>query len=314
MEEADKFDPRICIICQERSKTPVTSEKTGRERLKRAAMIRNDDVAKRLKTMVDEQDDGEDSDNLAFVYHNTNKCYKSYTHSGKLKAIEAKAAAVEDQSIEQESQETKATEQRKSLRGNAAKLEPPSSDKDPNKLPCVICGKIKHKDSRMKYRFCEYESATKFIGAARHNQDDVFTRIADRLLDNEDASVKSVVSADFYYHNFCLQNYLRRYERSTATQEDTTTSINNMKRELFTRAIPFIDALLAKGHCCTMSDIVAFAQSLLEDGEVLTSTFQNRDMKHLIISHYMETPSRFLPTQRPLNLTFSSRPVSLQLT
>lgn len=71
MEEADKFDPRICIICQERSKTPVTSEKTGRERLKRAAMIRNDDVAKRLKTMVDEQDDGEDSDNLAFVYHNS---------------------------------------------------------------------------------------------------------------------------------------------------------------------------------------------------------------------------------------------------
>lgn len=286
MEEADKFDPRICIICQERSKTPVTSEKTGRERLKRAAMIRNDDVAKRLKTMVDEQDDGEDSDNLAFVYHNTNKCYKSYTHSGKLKAIEAKAAAVEDQSIEQESQKTKATEQRKSLRGNAAKLEPPSSDKDPNKLPCVICGKIKHKDSRMKYRFCEYESATKFIGAARHNQDDVFTRIADRLLDNEDASVKCVVSADLYYHNLCLQNYLRRYERSTASQKDTTTSINNMKRELFTRAIPFIDALLAKGHCCTMSDIAAFAQSLLEDGEVLTSTFQNRDMKHLIISHY----------------------------
>lgn len=63
----------------------------------------------------------------------------------------------------------------------------------------------------------------------RHNQDNVFTRIADRLLDNEDASVKSVVSADFYYHNLCLQNYLRRYEPSTAIQEDTTTSINDMK-------------------------------------------------------------------------------------
>lgn len=35
-----------------------------------------------------------------------------------------------------------------------------------------------------------------------------------------------------------------------------------------------------------MSDIVEFASSLLEEDEVLTSTFQNRDMKQLIISHY----------------------------
>ena len=35
-----------------------------------------------------------------------------------------------------------------------------------------------------------------------------------------------------------------------------------------------------------MSDIVEFALSLLEEGEVLTSTFLNRDMKQLIISHY----------------------------
>ncbi|KAH3726526.1 hypothetical protein DPMN_052393 [Dreissena polymorpha] len=35
-----------------------------------------------------------------------------------------------------------------------------------------------------------------------------------------------------------------------------------------------------------MSDIVEFALSLLEEGEVLTSTFLNRDMKQLIISQY----------------------------
>ncbi|KAH3741764.1 hypothetical protein DPMN_048490 [Dreissena polymorpha] len=35
-----------------------------------------------------------------------------------------------------------------------------------------------------------------------------------------------------------------------------------------------------------MSDIVEFAYSLLEEGEVLTSTFLNRVMNQLIISHY----------------------------
>ena len=35
-----------------------------------------------------------------------------------------------------------------------------------------------------------------------------------------------------------------------------------------------------------MSDIVQFASSMLEEGELITSTFQNRDMKQMIISHY----------------------------
>ena len=38
-----------------------------------------------------------------------------------------------------------------------------------------------------------------------------------------------------------------------------------------------------------MSDIVAFALSLLEEGEVLNSTFRNCDMKQLIVSHYGES-------------------------
>jgi len=40
-----------------------------------------------------------------------------------------------------------------------------------------------------------------------------------------------------------------------------------------------------------VSDIVEFASSLLEEDEVLTSTFQNRNMKELIISHYGVTIS-----------------------
>ena len=37
-----------------------------------------------------------------------------------------------------------------------------------------------------------------------------------------------------------------------------------------------------------MSDIIQiqFASSMLEEGELITSTFQNRDMKQMIISHY----------------------------
>ena len=45
------------------------------------------------------------------------------------------------------------------------------------------------------------------------------------------------------------------------------------------------DKLLVKGECCTVSDIVEFALSLLEEGEVLTSTFKTRDMKQLILNH-----------------------------
>ncbi|KAH3803979.1 hypothetical protein DPMN_132251 [Dreissena polymorpha] len=76
-----------------------------------------------------------------------------------------------------------------------------------------------------------YGSAEKFVNAARHFQDEVFTRVADRLSNNQEECIKSVISADLYCHNTCLKIYL-------------------------------------------------------EEGEVLTSTFLNRDMKQLNISHY----------------------------
>lgn len=84
--EDDGLHPSLCIICQEDNKSPLTSEETGRARVKRAAALRNDIVTKRIKRLDDKTDDH----NGMFSYHNTNKCYKSYTHSGKLKAIEEK--------------------------------------------------------------------------------------------------------------------------------------------------------------------------------------------------------------------------------
>jgi len=153
-------------------------------------------------------------------------------------------------------------------------------------LLCAICGNVEHKRNRDKYRICEYGSAKKLIDAAKHFQDEVFTRVADRLSDNEDNSIKSVISADLYCHITCRQNYLRKYERDFKPDVPEKPAIININRVLFNRTLPYIDNLLAKGECCTVSDIVEFTSSLLEEDEVLTSTFQNRDMKQLIISHY----------------------------
>ena len=82
------------------------------------------------------------------------------------------------------------------------------------------------------------------------------------------------------------QIYLRKFDRNLKFTDHVKPDINNIKRVLFNRTLPYIDSLLEKGECCTMSDIVEFALSLLEEGEVLTSTFLNRDMKQLNISHY----------------------------
>lgn len=82
---------------------------------------------------------------------------------------------------------------------------------------------------------------------------------------------------------------MRKYERDVRPEKLERQPMTKMKHVLFTRAVPYIDKILMSGDCCTMIDIVEFALSLLEEAEVLRSTFQNRDMKQLIISHYGES-------------------------
>ena len=73
---------------------------------------------------------------------------------------------------------------------------------------------------------------------------------------------------------------MRKYERDIIKQkEQKKPSTVNIKRVLFARAVPYIDKLLKNGEICVMSDIVAFATSLVEEGEDLPSAFQNRDLK-----------------------------------
>ncbi|KAH3892082.1 hypothetical protein DPMN_016194 [Dreissena polymorpha] len=252
--EEDGLHPSLRIICQEDNKLPLTSEETGRARVKRAAALRNDIVTKRIKRLDDKTDD----QNGMFSYHNTNKCYKSYTHSGKLKAIEEKISE-EPMECETDNGASTSVGFRKSLRRSILPCPPPSCPKDPRTLLCVICGNVEHKRNRDKYRICEYGSAEKFVNAAIYFQDEVFTRVADRLSNNHEECIKSVISADLYCHNTCLQSYLRKFDRNIKSTDHIKPDINNIKRVLFNRTLPYIDNLLAKGECCTMSDIVEFA-------------------------------------------------------
>ena len=151
-----------------------------------------------------------------------------------------------------------------------------------------MCGKVEHKKCCNKYRICEYDSAKKLIDAAKLNKDDVFIRIADRMEIDKDGSIKSVISADLYCHNLCPQKHMLQFEHDMQSKVIEKPTITNMKHVLFNHALPYIIKLLNRGDCCSMSDIVDFSSSLLEEGEVLTSTFQNHDMKQLLLSHYGE--------------------------
>ncbi len=72
------LDVNKCIICQETSKQQCTSSDHGRKRVREAADVREDHVLKRLKTLEDD---------VPFVYHVSNACYKSYTHKLNLDNI-----------------------------------------------------------------------------------------------------------------------------------------------------------------------------------------------------------------------------------
>jgi len=151
---------RPYIIYQQVTKSPV-SEQTGRMRLKQAAQIRNDIVKKRIERMMEDDEDG---DSCMFVYQNTNSCYKTNTHSRKLKSIEDRS---EEPMVCQPEDVSASFEH--NLCSFVTPCAPPSCNKDPKKLPCVICENIEHNTCREKFRICEYGSARKLIDAAEHN-------------------------------------------------------------------------------------------------------------------------------------------------
>ena len=62
---------------------------------------------------------------------------------------------------------------------------PPSCDMDPVYIACVICGHVRYKQVREKFRICKCNSDKNLINTATFNQDKVFTGIADRLKEKE---------------------------------------------------------------------------------------------------------------------------------
>ena len=143
--------------------------------------------------------------------------------------------------------------------------------------------------SSQKYKLCEDESTRNLVRAIKHKQDEVFTRVADRLRDNEDQCASSFLSADYYYHAQCKRKYMRDFIVQTSSSDsEHEVKDYEIKLNLFKRAVPYFDALINTGDCCTMSDAVGFTLTLDEEGEVLSRTMYNRDMKKLLLDHYGE--------------------------
>jgi len=132
---------------------------------------------------------------------------------------------------ETEDEASRSVRLRTTLRRSIVPCAPPSCDKDLKLLLCVICRNVKHKRCD-KYRICEYDNAKKLIDATKYNQDSVFTRIANRLKDDEDGSVKSVVSADLYCHNLCRQNDIK-------PEAIEKLAITKIKSVLFNHRVPY---------------------------------------------------------------------------
>ena len=116
----------------------------------------------------------------------------------------------------------------------------------------------------------------------------VFSRIADLVvLNNIDTSIHNIFAADIYAHNYCIRNYLREDDETQGTDKELPPPLN-LKKVLFSRCLPFIDNLVERKDCCTMTDLTELASSLIETGEILNSPLRNRDMKEMIAGHYGE--------------------------
>lgn len=135
-----------------------------------------------------------------------------------------------------------------------------------------------------EFRISEYDSAKEIHLTL---QSITKTKFAFELRDDEGRPVKSVIFADLCCHNLCHQYYMHNCERDITPEALEKLAITIIKHFVQTR-YHIIDKLLAR-ECCTMNDIVEFAMSLLEEGEMLKSTFQNRDMKQVIMSHKGES-------------------------
>ena len=252
-----------CIICQTVRQQSTTSTPDGRARIKEAADIRRDDVYERLS--------GLESEN--FVYHVSNDCYKKYTHKTLLEKLKQSRPTTDIN----EHDATSAIQTPRHSRSQCSPREPVTSpDIRATKKTCVICCQFKNKGDYEKHRISESPRAQKFLSAACHLQDDVYTRTCD--LQDEHA----VFGADLYYHTNCMRKYIKRYEDGIK-QKHNTSKPHTDRRLSFQQFMNSISFKLQKGDGFALSDLRDQINSNIA-GEM--KPFSNKEMRVLLYDHF----------------------------
>jgi len=139
--EVTEIDIKQCIICQIDTNESTCSN--AEARMIEAARIRNDLVARRLEQV----------DHELFIYHMNNKCYKSYTHKKTLTKLEEESSKATEESEGDES--VPAPSVSGATRARIAPRAPPSTDIPASEKMCTVCGNVKQKGDRQKFRICE---------------------------------------------------------------------------------------------------------------------------------------------------------------
>lgn len=287
------IDITKCIICQRRNKDEkVTTSEGGRTNVINAAEIRQDEVLKRLRSIIDPLVD--------FVYHCNNACYKNYT----LKKSLLKLQREKSEAINNGDEEVTVNEPHlKKLRSDTI---PRSDSVCPKNISydvaCVVCGHKKHAGVREKYRICESKRALIFLEAAMYFQDEVYTRTCDL----EDES--SVFGADVYYHKICLESYLVQFRRSS--QESKITPKISTKEIMMEEVSHVIKQMLDDGYGVTLSEIRDYLNTK-ETGILI----RNSEVKHFLLKFFGTTIKFSTPTQNNKSLiVYSSKLTTEEMT
>ena len=221
------------------------------------------------------------------VYHVSNRCYQSYTHSKVLKHLEERAdietgdsAYVEIIAI--------CTSEHPSTRVKITPRHPLPTSSDNvlvYKNKSTVSGNVKFKDERKKYCICEDDRAVRFLKADVFFQDDVYYRTSD-LQD-----VNTVFGADLYCHKNYITNYLVKYGRASEKRE--TRSLQSLKNRCL--------ACLLKDIDVPLKDREGFCLSNPRDRVICCSgskqTFSNRDIRLFLQSHYGSDLSISIPSE-----------------
>jgi hypothetical protein len=258
-------DVKKCIICQENTKQQPTSSGQGCKRVRESADVRHDPVLTRLKTI------GED---VPFVYHVSNPCYKSYTHKVSLGKILDKQQGNTDSpsAYDPAADETGS----RCVRSKFTPRPAPTPKPDIYKQVCVVCGFVKHKNVYEKYRISELDRADKFLKATVFFQDKVYTRTCD--LEN----VPSVFGADIYSHKDCIKKYLKAYDDRQSGRGSEQAYCQ--KIAAWNQVAAKVKHGFTEGIGYDLSDVRDMLNQLLPDDKHI----RNREAKILLVNEFGE--------------------------